>query len=156
MSWDKIIYFHVCIKIGHFWCWKSTQPQRVIPSTWTSSSCWSALFHAAHRWGPVGAFSSCVRQVRSLPWAQGCQPPAMAPCGLSDRFYMHGRCLPWALCFSKGLLLRRKVCLTPVVSLHCSEWIALHSWCLNCLNTSSEHYFNGLLLGSYTLRHTVY
>lgn len=22
MSRDKIIYFHVCIKIGHFWCWK--------------------------------------------------------------------------------------------------------------------------------------
>lgn len=156
MSRDKIISFHVCTKIGHFWCWKCNQPKRVTPRTWASHSHCTVSFHATHRWVPVGALSSFVCQVLSLPLAQGCQSPPIALFGLSDRFHMQERCLPWALCSSKGLLLRRKVCLTPVVSLHCSEWIALHSWCLNCLNTSSEHYFNGPSLGRYTLRHTVY
>lgn len=79
MSRDKIISFHVCTKIGHFWCWKCNQPKRVTPRTWASHSHCTVSFHATHRWVPVGALSSFVCQVLSLPLAQGCQSPP-SPC----------------------------------------------------------------------------
>lgn len=156
MTRHEIIFFHVCMKVGYFWCWKPNQPKRVTPCTYISFYYCLMEFQATHRWVPTGTCRFFVYWVLSLPSAQGCQSPPITLFSLSDRFYMHRSCLRWTLCSSEGLLLRIKACLTPVVSLHCSEQIAMCSWCLNCLNASSEHYFNGHSLGWYTLMHTVY
>lgn len=118
---------------------------------------WSTIFSVASYTGLLHYFQSLCQPILSLSPAPGCQsPPPPSLFSLSDRFYMHKRWVLRALCSNRGLLLRIEACLTPVVSWHCSEWIAMCSWCLNRLNASPGHHFNGFSLGWYTLIRSIY
>lgn len=146
--------FPMWMHVWLFWHQESKQPERNLAYRPLSIG---ALFSP---WPPTQGFCSTfnpfVNQVLSLSPAPGCQSPPLSLFSLSDRFYLHKSWVLGALCFSRGLLLRIKARLTPVVPWHCSEWIAMCSWCLNCLNASPGHHFNGFSLGWYTLIRSIY